>query len=310
MNRAIKQVATACAVLTLGMTAGCGGSSSQTGSPERSQPSTANSSSGAPSAGASLMDLVPPEIRDKGTVEGGSNFAGKPIDFYNDKHQPDGAMMDLLAEAAKRLGLQIHWTEITYSGLIPALQSGRIVLAGAQISRTPENSDVVNNFAFYQASSSLLVQKGTDYTSAQDVCGTTVGVTASSTLDQNTAKQINEDCTKAGKRAVDIRTFNGPTAGVTAVRSGQIDSYLESTTLIVTQVQEQPSLGVTLKAQFAKRLTGTVFAKSQLDLTKAFQAAMNQMVDDGTYGKILDKWQLADIAVPKVLINEEIDAAS
>jgi polar amino acid transport system substrate-binding protein len=38
-------------------------------------------------------------------------------------------------------------------------------------------------------------------------------------------------------------------------------------------------------------------------LTEAVQAAMQSLVDDGTYGDILDEWGVADGAIDQITIN-------
>jgi len=38
-------------------------------------------------------------------------------------------------------------------------------------------------------------------------------------------------------------------------------------------------------------------------MAKAVQAAMQSMVDDGTYAKILDKWGVGDGGIAKITIN-------
>jgi polar amino acid transport system substrate-binding protein len=47
---------------------------------------------------------------------------------------------------------------------------------------------------------------------------------------------------------------------------------------------------------------GIVVAKGS-DLTKAVQAALQSMVDDGSYGKILDAWGVADGGIKTITIN-------
>jgi polar amino acid transport system substrate-binding protein len=54
----------------------------------------------------------------------------------------------------------------------------------------------------------------------------------------------------------------------------------------------------------SKQFTGLGVSKSNPELATAIAEAMQTMVDDGTYGKILKKWDLEQGAVTKVGMNQ------
>ena len=49
--------------------------------------------------------------------------------------------------------------------------------------------------------------------------------------------------------------------------------------------------------------TGIGVLKANKELTAALQAAVQSLIDDGTYGKILAKWNLSSFGVPTATIN-------
>lgn len=297
MKRLIRHTATAGTVAALAfLMSGCGNSA----------PAANSTQTRSASADASLSKLVPDDIRAKGTLEGGASFDTQPMNFYSPGNKPDGVIIDLLNAAAARLGLSIKWSQIPYSGLVPALQSKRVEIAGAQISKTAENNGVVNLLAFYKASSSLLVPAGKDYTSDTDACGTRFGLTTGSTVNKNIADSINKECTDAGKPALQYLYFPSFNAGQDAVRAGRIDSFLNSTPQIQLAVKADKTLGAALVGKIAARETGVALPKEYGPLTQAFQGAFNAMIADGEYKKILDKWDLATMAVDKADINDQI----
>lgn len=257
-----------------------------------------------------LAKLVPQDIRTKGTLAGGASFDTRPMNFYAPGNKPDGVILDLLEAAAGKLGLTINWAHIPYDGLIPALQSKRIDIAGAQISKTSEDDGVVNLIAFYQASSGLLVPAGHNYTKDTDACGTRFGLTKGSTINQDTADKINAECKAAGLPALHYLYFNSFNAGADAVRSGRVDSLVNSTPQIQLAVKaDRSSLGGTLMGKLAVRATGVALPKEDTQLTRAFQAAFNKMMADGEYASILKKWDLSGMAIKKALVNDQIPAS-
>ncbi|KWV84599.1 Glutamine-binding periplasmic protein precursor [Pseudomonas fluorescens] len=53
----------------------------------------------------------------------------------------------------------------------------------------------------------------------------------------------------------------------------------------------------------SKQFTGLGIEKSNTELVTAISEALQGMIDDGTYGKILKKWDLEQGAVEKITIN-------
>ena len=268
--------------------------------------SAATDSSPSSAADAKLLKLVPADVRAKGTLAGGASFDTRPMNFYAPGNKPDGVILDLLDGAAAKLGLSIKWSQIPYAGLVPALKSQRVDIAGAQISKTPENNGVVNLLAFYKASSSLLVPAGKHYSSDLSACGTRFGLTTGSTVNKNIADSINAECKSAGKPELQYLYYQSFNAGEDAVKAGRIDSLLNSTPQIQLAVKADKTLGAALVGKLAARETGVALPKQDLALTKAFQAAFNAMMADGQYKKILDKWGLSSMTVDKALINDQI----
>ena len=53
-----------------------------------------------------------------------------------------------------------------------------------------------------------------------------------------------------------------------------------------------------------KKLQGFILPKSETQLAKALQAAMNAAVADGIYARILKKWNIPqDVAVEKATVD-------
>ncbi|UKD57077.1 transporter substrate-binding domain-containing protein [Amycolatopsis sp. FU40] len=297
MKRLLQTSATAA---SLALLLGACGSSGASGGATAADPGSYGG------ADPALVKLVPADIHAKGTLAGGASFDTRPMNFYSPGNKPDGVLLDLINAASAKLGLTVKWAQVPYAGLIPALQSKRVEIAGAQITKTPENKGVVNLLAFYKASSSLLVSQGRVYHSETDACGTRFGLTSGSTINQNIANSINAKCKAAGKPALQYLYFPSFNAGQDAVRSGRVDSMVNSAPQIQLATKADKTLGATLVGQLAARETGIALPKDYGALTQAFKAAFNAMITDGTYKKILDKWDLASMAVAKAETNDEI----
>ena len=52
---------------------------------------------------------------------------------------------------------------------------------------------------------------------------------------------------------------------------------------------------------------GIGFLKARADLATAYQKAIQSLVDDGTYAKILDSYQQKAIALPSITMDKAVD---
>jgi polar amino acid transport system substrate-binding protein len=261
----------------------------------------------APATIADAIKLLPKDVRDSHTVPGAAAFDAKPMSYYAPDNKPAGVIVDLLNAAAGQLGLKIAWRQIPYSGLVPALESRRILIAGSQISKTPQVKGVVNLLAIYKISSSLLVKKGVNYPDRLSVCGSTVGVPKGSTINKHIASTLQDNCSSHHKAPVQILYFTKVTSGITAVRSGRVDSFVNSTPQLLLATKMDPNLNVMLMGKLAARDTGIAFPKEETGLMLAFQRAMDELIANGDYAAILKKYDLYDaLAIPRALVNDQI----
>ncbi|MCQ9163741.1 transporter substrate-binding domain-containing protein [Arthrobacter sp. STN4] len=240
------------------------------------------------------------------TVNGISSFATEPMYYYKTGNEPAGMLIDLIEAAAKQSHIKISWQKVPYSGLIPALQSGRADVVGAQFSRTPATAGVVNLLAIYKASASILVPSGVKYADVTDTCGIRLGFVTGSSFDKDTADGMQAECTKAGKTPIQYETFPSFAAGETALRSGRVDAYLTSTPQVLLAAKKVPGLEAALVGKLALRYSGFALSKAKPELTNKLTKGFDAIIKSGEYKKILDSYGLANQAIDKVYLNDQV----
>jgi polar amino acid transport system substrate-binding protein len=303
------------AVLVAGLTftAGCASSatSSQPGTAAQSSPAQggaapSSAAQGTSGADKSLSALLPADIRQAGVVQTGSSFSFQPLYYYSESNQPSGIVIDILNEANKRLGISAKWQEMQYPNLLIGLQSDKIQVAGSQFTRTADNANQAIFFGIWQNGISLLVRKGTNISTETDVCGLTIGVPSTVQGDIDWAKKVNGQCTGAGKPGVNIKEYDQTTDQLIALRSKQIDGMVNSTLSETYAAKTDTSLVIALPNKIANNVSGFAVAKNDPQLANAYKAAITQMMADGTYKKIFDKYGLGYAAFSKVVINPAV----
>jgi len=139
--------------------------------------------------------------------------------------------------------------------------------------------------------------KVTDLT---QLCGLTIGTGAGTTFEATLTSQKGV-CAKAGKKPYDVKVYSENAATLTALQQGRIDVIMSTINGLRYQAA-QPASQTAFLGEFHRLDVGFAFKKGS-PLTKAFQAAVDELIKDGTYSRILKKWGTSASAIDASRIN-------
>ncbi|MCH9754076.1 MAG: transporter substrate-binding domain-containing protein, partial [Alphaproteobacteria bacterium] len=106
-----------------------------------------------------------------------------PFEFIKDK-QIKGFDIDLAEVIAKKLGYSLYIRDVSFSGLIPAVKTGRVDFAAAGFTMTPERAEVVDFSAvYYTPSFAMIYRKDDPIPDLDHISGKSIGVQLGSTLE-------------------------------------------------------------------------------------------------------------------------------
>lgn len=274
---------------------------------------SASAASASPSPAASPVATVPSgQLIFSGQLVICSDIPYPPQEFFDDNGNPIGSDIDIGAEIAHRLGLLMKVENSVFDTIIPALTGGKcdIIISAQNIN--PDRLKQVDMVPYFRAGQAFVVAKGNPkgIKTKDDICGKTVAVEAGTTmLDflQGTGDYegsgLSEGCTKAGKQAINIKTFQKDNDALLALQSGTADAYFADSPTAgyyVSQHADQFELpGVTLD----ESLEGISVDKSKTGLRDAVKTALLSMISDGKYAEILKKWGLEDSGLTADQVN-------
>jgi polar amino acid transport system substrate-binding protein len=142
-----------------------------------------------------------------------------------------------------------------------------------------------------------------------DLCGQPVTI-QKATVQGDMLKALTPQCTAAGKKAVIINEYPSDPEALNALRAGKgIADVMDAP--IAAYAAQTAGKGqyfdlVTDAANpngYEPVFTGIGVLKANKELTAALQAAVQSLIDDGTYGKVLAKWNLSSFGVTTASIN-------
>jgi polar amino acid transport system substrate-binding protein len=300
----------------LAATAACGGSSATpAGSGDDVKPvSVTIDGVGAVSTDAALAKKVPADVRGRGTLTVATNAPYQPfIDFKvegkNDEFK--GLDYDLFQAASAKLGLKATFSQQPFDGLVPGLQAGKYDAIAGGITDKKERQQVATFVDYSASGTGFLVKTGNPLgvKTVADLCGRKVAVQKASNQSKNLATYAKESC---GGRAIDIKEYPENPQAVQALIAGNVDVVAATKVNLV-----DTAASLTGKAELVDDPSapngwlaspnGFGFLKANKELAEAYRAAVQSLIDDGSYAKILGQWKQTPIALKQATIDQAID---
>uniref|UniRef100_UPI0034DEC677 ABC transporter substrate-binding protein n=1 Tax=Streptomyces flavofungini TaxID=68200 RepID=UPI0034DEC677 len=242
-----------------------------------------------------------------GEVRAGGAPMALPGAYYpngSDK-APAGQDIDIADAVGKVLGVKVARQDASFESILPALGSGKFDFGTGNFGVTAERLKTVDFVTYINDGQGFAVKKGgttlkKKVTDLTQLCGLTIGTGAGTTFEATLAQRKGV-CAKAGKKPYDVKVYSENAATLTALQQGRIDVVMSTINGLRHQAARSAS-GTTFLGEYHRLDVGFAFKKGS-PLTKAFRAAVNELIENGTYGRILKKWGTSASAIGKSRIN-------
>ncbi len=257
----------------------------------------------------SIAAEVPERIRKRGTLEiVDSSGSAAPLTFFaTDNKTVIGVEPDIASLVADVLGLELHINTVSWENIFVGLDSAKYDVGFSNITVTEERKEKYDFATYREDNLGFEARKGSGLkvTGPEDVAGRTVAV-GSGTNQEKLLIEWSKENEKAGRKPVNIKYYQNDSDTYLALQSGRIDLYLgpnptaayhAATTGRTEVVGTYSGAGATLQGLIAAT------TKKDSGLVKPLADALNHVIENGTYAKVLGRWGLSDEAVTKSEIN-------
>ncbi|UNX53449.1 ABC transporter substrate-binding protein [Georgenia sp. TF02-10] len=224
-----------------------------------------------------------------GTLTQGVNLAYAPAEFRDENQDPVGYDVDLARALANVLGAELEVSHAEFASIIPGIGT-QYDMGLSSFSVTPERLEQVNMITYLEAGSTFSVQAGNPQDlDPENLCGATMGVQTGTIQDEQSAEMAAQ-CEADGEEPLEVLRYNSQADVTTNLVGGKIDvMYADS------PVGQYAALQTDGQVEQLGEVTdaapqGIVVAKDDAELTAALQAAMQHLMDEGTWAEILDAW--------------------
>jgi len=255
-----------------------------------------------------LGNLLPDDYKKAGFVSVGSQQTVPPIEFRDPQTlELQGAGVDLLREAGKRLGVEIRYAQAEYSALIPGIEAKRFDIASGAISDTEEREEKLDFINYLMAGASILIhaEDNDKYQTLVDFCGKTMATLLGSRVIMGEVEKVSDQCVADGKGAIHVEQLPSAPDARQQLDLRRVDGYLGDFPALVYMKSQLPGKYEIVGGNYKviNYITSYGFPKDRTDLRDAFKAALDAIKADGTYDDIMTRWDLSGVSLSELTLN-------
>lgn len=233
---------------------------------------------------------------------------GPPLVTYaTDTKTVVGADADIASAIAESLGLELDLIAVAWADWPLGLTSGKYDAVISNVGVTEERKEKFDFSTYRQGLHGFFVKADSKIEAIKepkDIAGLRI-IVGSGTNQERILVEWSKRNEAEGLKPAELQYFDDEAARLLALRSGRADVIVQphaQLVFIAARDKDIKRVG-TLSAGWPERSDVAITTRKGSGLANALTVATNGLIADGTYQKILDRWQLAEEALPKSETN-------
>lgn len=193
-----------------------------------------------------------------------------------------GFDVDIAKYITKELGYELEIKDTDFSGIIPALQSGRADFAMAGMTPTPERQKNVDfSDIYYEAKNTIVTKKGANLTKLEGLSGKRVGVQLGSTQEKFAKEKV---------KGAKIVALNKTGDLIQEIKANRIEGAIIEDTIAKGFIANNPSLEFNTIPSSAEEAGSAIAFPKGSPLVQPFNKVLQQMKANGEIDARVKKW--------------------
>lgn len=231
-----------------------------------------------------LLTACGEKVEESNVIYVGTNAEYKPYE-YLENGEIVGFDIDLMEEVGKSLGYEIEWTNMSFDGLLPALQSGKIDMIIAGMTPTEERKKAVDfTDIYYSSGQAVLVNKetGKGIATYDDLKGKVVGVQMGS-MQEKIAGDLG---------ASEIKRYNSFTGAVLDLNEDKLDYVIVGGAVAENYLATNPKIAQAMMIDMEGSADGSAIAlkKGSSEMVAKLNSAITEIKSSGKYDELIVKY--------------------
>ncbi len=220
-----------------------------------------------------------------GVLTVGSDIAFPPFESKDENTgEIIGFDIDLAAEIADRLGLELEIVPALFDSIIPALNGKKFDLVISAMTITEKREEEVDfSDPYINSNQSIAVAADSDIDAVEGLSGKIVGVQRGTT-GADKAEELKDEV-----GITEIRTYEDALLAFEDLKAGRVDAIINDLPVSAFLATKDPAFKVVAEIKTDEQY-GMAFRDDNDTLREAVNKILKEMRDDGTYDRIYAKW--------------------
>ena len=250
-----------------------------------------------------IAAMLPESVTKDGKLTVGMDTSYAPAEFLaEDGKTPIGFDVDIAKALANMFGLEAVPQTSNFDSIIPSIGT-KYDIGISSFTITPERMEAVDFVSMFKAGSTWVVKKGNpNKVDTSDLCGLKIAVQTGTTQEEE-VNAAAKQCEADGKSEVQILSNKLQTDVTTNVATGKADVFYADSPVAGYAIAQTEDTLEALGEDVGVTKEAVAIKKGDSDTAKAVQAALQKLMDDGTYMKVLKHWGVENGSIDKAEIN-------
>jgi polar amino acid transport system substrate-binding protein len=246
-----------------------------------------------------------------------SDIPYPPQEFFDENGNAEGMDVEIGNEIANRLGLKAQYVNTVFDSIILAVTGGKCDIVISAMNVTADRQKQISMIPYFQAGQSFVTLKGNPnkISTPMDLCGKSAAAESGTTeadylqgTGDYAGKGLTQACVAAGKQSINVIVAAKDTDALQQLQAGKVVIYSADSPVAAYYTVQHPDQfelaaggevlepaveGIGIPCGTASDCTNAPLSA----VGAAVKTALQSMMADGTYAKILAKWNLSTGAV-------------
>lgn len=246
-------------------------------------------------AGEESRVTPPSELVEPGTLTYGTAATFPPFEYRDTETGGlTGFDIEMIEALAGYMGLEAEALDISFDGLVPALNGGRIDIINSAMYIKPEREEQVDFVRYMLIGEAIVAPSGNLENISkvpEDLSGLDVAVTRGA-IGERYMLDFNEQLEEMDMEPMNIMTFPTNQDALLAVLSGRANAFDTSIPGAAHLNSERPGEFMVAVAFDLGTEIGIATRQDDEDMRRALDEAMKIFVEEGEYARLLEEYGL------------------
>jgi polar amino acid transport system substrate-binding protein len=228
------------------------------------------------------------EIKKSGTIIVATEGSYPPFSFFQGAKLV-GFEVELGEAMVKKMGLAIEWKTLSFDALLAGLRQDRWDMVMSSFGVTEQRAKAVNFSNPYYCSGGMIVSKNPAISTIASLNGKTIAVQTGTTYMQSVEKLPG---------VKEVKNFPRDTDARSALLNNRVDVWVSDRFAVKTALATSPAAGLKAGDYLFVEKIAVALKKGNPALTAAVDKALAEVLADGSYKAISQKYMQEDIRCP------------